>query len=288
MPLKQPSGCKNRKKRKRDEDMRKSLAGSMYKFINKVPVQDQESVQVEPEELEEQQHVEEQEHVQVEVEPEEMEEQEHVQVEAEESEVAEEHVDIFDPRRWEGLNSDDIKLLVEKGPKRDTSILYGPYDVPGRNGRRFSAALYTRTLSNLEKCDREWLVYSRELDKIFCFCCKVFRTGVPKGGLDGEGFRNWQHATNRVREHEVGSDHLTNMNRWFEMRKRLMLNETIDKIQYEQLKIERDYWKQVIFRIIALVKFLAKHNLAFRGKKEKLYQKGDDKLFYFSLSLLFL
>lgn len=110
MPPKQPSGCEKRKKKKRDEDMRKSQAGAMYKFMKKAPVE-------EPEEMEEPQHVDEQEHVQVE--PEEMEEQQHVeeqddlQAEHEESEehvgnveanINEEHVkdnpiDIFDPRR---------------------------------------------------------------------------------------------------------------------------------------------------------------------------------------------
>ncbi|XP_023734603.2 uncharacterized protein LOC111882471 [Lactuca sativa] len=58
------------------------------------------------------------------------------------------------------------------------------------------------------------------------------------------------------------------------MRKRLNLNETIDIVQYEQFKKERDYRIQVLLRIIAVVKFLAKHNLAFRGSNEKLYDKG--------------
>ncbi|XP_076909708.1 uncharacterized protein LOC143567079 [Bidens hawaiensis] len=56
-----------------------------------------------------------------------------------------------------------------------------------------------------------------------------------------------------------------------------MLNckETIDKVTYEQFKKERDYWREVIIRIIALVKFLAKNGLAFRGSLEKLYQKNN-------------
>ena len=66
MPPKQLSGCEKLKKKKRDEDMRKSQAGAMYKFMKKALVE-------EPEEMEEPQHVDEQEHVQVE--PEEMEEQ---------------------------------------------------------------------------------------------------------------------------------------------------------------------------------------------------------------------
>ncbi|XP_076951807.1 uncharacterized protein LOC143625326 [Bidens hawaiensis] len=65
------------------------------------------------------------------------------------------------------------------------------------------------------------------------------------------------------------------MNQWFEMHQKLECNETIDKVAYEQFKKERDYWKEVIFRIIALVKFLAKHGLAFRRSNEKLHQKSN-------------
>ncbi|XP_022041770.1 uncharacterized protein LOC110944413 [Helianthus annuus] len=98
----------------------------------------------------------------------EVEDEEHVEKQQEQEHVEEqqqeEHVDyIFDPRRWEGLNADEIKLLVAKGPKRDTSIEFGPYD---KFNRRFSATIYTRTLSNLEKCDREWLAIKLQLDDV--------------------------------------------------------------------------------------------------------------------------
>ncbi|XP_076937495.1 uncharacterized protein LOC143605159 [Bidens hawaiensis] len=238
----------------------------MHKFIQKPAVEKP----IKEQEVEEQEHVNEQDHVEVIVE--EPEDEEHVEAKLNEEHVKHNHVDIFDPRRWEGLNSDEIKLLVEKGPKRDNNMVNGPYD---KHKRRFSLALYTRTLSNLEKCDRPWLVYSIEVDNIFCFCCKVFRKGLLNGNLDGEGYDNWHHTSTSVKNHEVSLDHLTNMNSWFDMRKRLKLNETIDKTQYEQFKKERDYLIQVLLRIVALVKFLAKNNLAFRGTKEKLYQKGN-------------
>ncbi|KAL7618807.1 uncharacterized protein LOC111896889 [Lactuca sativa] len=259
MNSKQPSGYQKRKKRKLDEEKRKVDVGALDKFIHIQPVE---------EHIEE--HVEE--HIEKHVE-EHIEEQEHVEVEeTEEHEPVKDLVDVYDPRRWEKLNSDEIKILVKKGPKRDSSIMYGPYD---KSGRRFSATLYTRTLSNLEKCDREWLVYSKELDRVFCFCCKVFRKGILKGKFDGEGYAVWHHVTTRVKEHEISLDHLTNRNKWFDMHKILNLNETIDKVQHEQFKKERDYWKQVLLRIIAVVKFLATHNLAFRGSNEKLYKKGN-------------
>ncbi|XP_022003042.2 zinc finger MYM-type protein 1-like [Helianthus annuus] len=181
-------------------------------------------------------------------------------------------IDIFDPRNWGGLSNDMIKELVIKGPKRDRDVVKGPVD---KFGRHFSNTMYTRILSNRETCDREWLVYSKKLDKLYCFCCKLFRTGHPKGGLDDEGYNDWIHASGRLKQHEVGLEHFKNMNEWFELRQRLKCNETIDKSTYEQFRKEKDYWKQVILRIVALVKFLAKYGLAFRGSTEKLYKKGN-------------
>jgi hypothetical protein len=66
------------------------------------------------------------------------------------------HANLFDPRTWDGLDQKKIDILVQKGPKRDLSIEHGPRDT-----RRFSTVSYTRDLSNGEKCDREWLVYSK-------------------------------------------------------------------------------------------------------------------------------
>ncbi|PWA52825.1 zinc finger MYM-type protein 1 [Artemisia annua] len=173
---------------------------------------------------------------------------------------------------WDTLTSDKIKLLVVEGPKRDKSIEKGPKD---KSSRQFSATYYTRILPNNEKCDREWLVYSKELDKVFCFCCKLLRKGIAKGQLDNEGFSDWKHLGTRLKEHELGLEHVTNMAKWFEMRERVKKNETIDKVAQEQFEKERDHWINVILRIISVVKFLAKRNLAFRGTTEKLYKKSN-------------
>ncbi|XP_071690513.1 uncharacterized protein [Rutidosis leptorrhynchoides] len=261
MVPKQLSGCEKLKRKRLDEQMKQSQAGALEKYLKKPTHEEHEQVQVNLEETKGQEHIDEQE----------AEKDEHAETNINEEDVIHNIVDIFDPRSWEGLNSDEIKLLVEKGPKRDNNIVSGPYT----KNRRFCATLYTRTLPNLEKCDRPWLVYSKELDKIFCFCCKIFRKGQPRGGLAGKGYKNWHHAPEKLGIHETTRVHLANMSKWYDMRKRLKLKETIDKVQYEQLMKERDYWMQVLLRIVAVVKFLAKHSLAFRGSKEKLYQKGN-------------
>lgn len=180
--------------------------------------------------------------------------------------------DIFDPRNWDALDSKMIDLLVTKGPKRDLSIVNGPKD---KFSRRFTANLYTRVLSNGEKCDRDWLVYSKELDRVFCFCCKVFKRGIGRGQLTNEGFSDWAHIGERLREHETGMEHVKSMTTWYELRQRLQKNQTIDKMNQRLIEKEKDHWKNVLKRIISIVKFLAKHSLAFRGSNERLYQNSN-------------
>ncbi|XP_074302788.1 uncharacterized protein LOC141634831 [Silene latifolia] len=80
--------------------------------------------------------------------------------------------DMYDPRNWDKLDAKTINDLAVKGPKRDLSIENRPND---KLNRHFSSKFYTRILPNYEKCDREWLVYSKDFDKVFCFCCKLFR-----------------------------------------------------------------------------------------------------------------
>ncbi|XP_021978896.1 zinc finger MYM-type protein 5-like [Helianthus annuus] len=244
MPRKQLSGCQKRKKRKRDEELRKSQAGAMLKFLQKQPqganvVEEHVHGKVDEHNV----------HANVDANVEEnvvganVKEDDVVanvekdvvgaNVKEDDVDVAVNEIDIFDPRNWGGLKSNMINVLVEEGPKRDLTIDKGPKN---KSGRRFSATLYTRTLANKETCDRSWLVYSKELDKVFCFCCKLFRKGVSKGQLDNEGYGDWKHVTSRLKEHETGFEHLKNMTTWYEMRQRLKANKTGVQAANEQFK----------------------------------------------------
>jgi len=180
--------------------------------------------------------------------------------------------DICDPRYWDSLDHKQIDILAEKGPRRDLSIQKGPKD---RYARRFSALFYTRILSNGEHCDRDWLVYSKELDRVFCFGCKLFTKGHRKGQLANEGFNDWIHLGSRLKEHETSPNHVLSMATWYELRSRLQKDQTIDKAAQRQLEKEKDHWRKVLFRIVCIVKFLAKHNLAFRGTNSKLYEDSN-------------
>ena len=60
---------------------------------------------------------------------------------------------------------------MKRGPFRENVITF-PKD---SENRHFSSAYYIRHLANGEKSDRKWLIYSISLDKVFCFCCKLFK-----------------------------------------------------------------------------------------------------------------
>ena len=65
------------------------------------------------------------------------------------------------------------------------------------------------------------------------------------------------------------------MTRWIDLEKRLSIKETIDKSVQDRINKEKEHWEKVLVRIIAVVKTLARNNLAFRGKKEKLYEDNN-------------
>ncbi|TXG67053.1 hypothetical protein EZV62_008328 [Acer yangbiense] len=93
-----------------------------------------------------------------------------------------------------------------------------------------------------------------------------------KSLLAHEGLNDWKHLSESLREHESSIEHITNMSTWIDLQIRLEKNETIDKNVREKITKEKNRWKEVLVRTIAVVKYLAKHNLAFHGTNEKIYK----------------
>jgi hypothetical protein len=73
---------------------------------------------------------------------------------------------------------------------------------------------------------------------------------------------DWKNITAKISEHENSSDHKQSMCT-FSMR--LKAKGRIDSKIVEQKETEREYWRQVLKRIVATVKFLSAQGLSFRG-----------------------
>ena len=119
------------------------------------------------------------------------------------------------------------------------------------------------------------MIYSISLDKVFCFCCKLFKQEQNNIQLANEGTSDWKNLSSKLKSHETSNGHMDNIRKWIELERRLQKNLTIDKALQDQINKDIKHWKEVFARIISIVSFLSKNNLAFRGSNEKLYEEDN-------------
>jgi len=108
-------------------------------------------------------------------------------------------------------------LLVERCPIKITDM-YFSNDI---HFRHFSSSNYIQTLPNREKYERRCLIYFRHLDKVFCFCCKLFNVVFHTSKLAKEGSNDWWNLSNKLKRHEISNEHITKMNEWIDLEMRL-------------------------------------------------------------------
>ncbi|XP_057506546.1 uncharacterized protein LOC130789754 [Actinidia eriantha] len=180
----------------------------------------------------------------------------------------------YDPGLWGNINDTKRVMLVVRGPIK---ILRESDAFPKEStrGRHFSSKFYVCDLPNGEKQERNWLVYSNELNRVFCFCCKLFKSKSMTTSLAEEGTSDWHNLPRKLREHERNVEHIANVVRWVDLYNGLQQKATIDKKMEEQIDKERVRWKMIIVRIIGVVKTLARNSLPFRGTNEKIYEKNN-------------
>ncbi|KAL6130498.1 hypothetical protein ACLB2K_068877 [Fragaria x ananassa] len=181
-------------------------------------------------------------------------------------------LNINDPRNWDNLNAKWRDLLVKNGLVRD--MLIGKSLKDGLK-RRFSSEFYSKYLPNREMHHRDWLVYSKDLDKVFCFCCKLFKNKPLPSQLAHDELRDWGHLAFSLKTHERSPEHVNNMFIWVDLRSRLESNQVIDKVLQHQISKETKHWRKVLRRLFAIVKYLPKQSLAFRGNNERIYEESN-------------
>lgn len=114
---------------------------------------------------------------------------------------------------------------------------------------------------NGERVSREWLCYSPSRGKVFCFACKVFGQS-QKSPFATHGFCDWKHAADKLAEHENSISHRQAMVAYIRQSSDCG---TVDSELRKQFNAECEYWKQVLERVVAVVKHLAECGLPLRG-----------------------
>lgn len=180
-------------------------------------------------------------------------------------------LDVYDPGLWpRTIPTYQFDEIIQKGPLQVSNFRF-PLNA---DKRHFSAELYKRTLANGEQVPRQWLVYSKSRDKAYCFCCKLFRNESGTK-LASEGYSDWGHINSRLNNHETSPGHAANVKKWIECETRLGKASAIDEKHRSMIRKEKEHWREVLKRIINGIKYLAEHNIAFRGSNCKLYEPNN-------------
>ncbi|XP_046737114.1 zinc finger MYM-type protein 1-like [Diprion similis] len=164
------------------------------------------------------------------------------------------------------------EIWIRKGPAffqnkdcdfSEASRTYTEFD--GRiKTRNLHKTVFIRRLKNNESVERKWLLYSPLKRSVFCYSCCLF--SASKTSFNSlSGCNDWKHINNLILEHENSLAHRQSMMTYI-ARSKIIGRVDVDLLS--QYKTEVDYWKSVLKRIVAVIKFLASRGLAFRGDNE--------------------
>ena len=74
----------------------------------------------------------------------------------------------------------------------------------------------------------------------------------------------------KVYEHESSKVHNDNLFKWRELEIKINQGATIDEAELTIARKEEKKWKDILIRLLDVIRFLAKQNLALRGHRESL------------------
>lgn len=196
---------------------------------------------------------------------------------------ADKTISISSPKTVDIINSDPSSWpeFINKN-ERDELILKGPLPLKADNdypknaqNRHFSNEYQFRCAENGEKVKRKWLVYSEGSDSVYCFCCRLFEPNSKSQLGQKSGFNDWKHLAERLRLHETSPEHFKYMTIWLEAELRLKKSVSINHELMDQIRSETERWQEVFKRLVAIILYLAEHNIAFRGSSSKLFTKNN-------------
>ena len=171
--------------------------------------------------------------------------------------------DITDIGLWPAkLPSEIQEYWIKKGSTKLQNAT-GTFKKSIMNNRSCTTQMFQRVLLNGESIARSWLCYSPVADRVFCFQRKLLNVG--QGAMASDGFNDWPHATRCLNVHEKSTLHC---NAVIEVTRLMMGHGRIDQQLIEQVYYLTKYWKDVLRRVVSVIKFLGERGLAIRGDNE--------------------
>lgn len=102
---------------------------------------------------------------------------------------------------------------------------------------------------------------------IFCFTCRLFGSSSSSSNTFLVGFTDFHNAHRSFQQHEKSQPHILS-----ELAYRIRAKElkciTVDASIVNQTEDEMKYWRDILKRIVAVIRFLGSRGLAFRGANQ--------------------
>lgn len=172
--------------------------------------------------------------------------------------------DIDDPATWNTKDEYVLKTILTTNVKQNLNIDFSnSVRIYPDKKRTLSDKIFSCVLPNGETYNRDWLLYSKSKGLVFCVPCLLFQIESKQTAFS-TGFNDWKHASVLVKSHEQSSDHRKNICT-FLCRKKTASVDTLLLSQYEK---EVKYWREVLTRVVSVVRFLALRGLPFRGDNQ--------------------
>lgn len=183
-------------------------------------------------------------------------------------------LDFSEPADWPPVICSSLReIIVLNGPAKPRTNFLFPKDA---SNRRFTSVHYRRRFKNGEEAHRNWLVYSSKLNRIFCFCCKLF-TKLDMSLTTG-GYNDWKNASQNLSLHEMSKSHIAAMLAWNESLVVLGAGKSIGPLYQRLLVTETKHWQNVLLRLAAIVLYLGQQCLTFGASHYASYSDHDNYL----------
>lgn len=173
---------------------------------------------------------------------------------------------IEDPATWNVKDESVIQKVIQSDIKQNLQADFSMSERQYKDAKRsLSVKLFSCTLPNGDTFKRDWLRYSSSKGCLFCVPCLLFQP-ESKYTSFSKGFNDWKHAFELIKQHEQSADHRKNVFTVISRKK----NTTVDCLVLSQHEHEVKYWRDVLTRVVTVIRFLAVRGLPFRGSDQKL------------------
>ncbi|KAL7301363.1 hypothetical protein TKK_0005810 [Trichogramma kaykai] len=130
--------------------------------------------------------------------------------------------------------------------------------------------MFEKELLNSEVLKRSWLCFSRSVGKVFCVYCKLFSTS--SSNFTKAGYGDWKNSSTLLKDHEQSINHIEAVQIFTTRSKN---QDVIDMHLEKQRLALKEYGRNVLKRVISVLKALIERNLSLRGDNEIIGSPND-------------